>query len=99
MTGKTLKFKPSFRYLPIASNTAGRDGEREVAEYLDNLTRRGNYVFHDIPANGFNIDHIVVSTHGIFTLETKAYSKPEHGDAYFGVKKPGFRSKPAGLSE
>lgn len=65
----------------LTSLRLGLDGEREVAEYLDNLTRRGSYVFHDIPANGFNIDHVVVSSHGIFTLETKTYSKPSKGEA------------------
>jgi hypothetical protein len=58
----------------------GRESEREVAEYLDNLTRRGCYVFHDIREPNFNIDHIVISTYGIFTIETKAYSKPIQGE-------------------
>jgi hypothetical protein len=67
--------------IQLKNLTLGRDGEREVAEYLDNLTRRGCYVFHDVIGDNFNIDHVVVSNHGIFTLETKAYSKPIHGEA------------------
>jgi hypothetical protein len=56
----------------IQNYKLGRDGEREVAEYFDDLTRKGSYVFHDVPGDKLNIDHIVVSKHGIFTLETKA---------------------------
>ena len=60
----------------------GRDGEREVAEYLDNLTRKGCYVFHDVITLGkFNIDHVIVSKYGVFALETKTYSKPSIGEA------------------
>ena len=60
----------------------GREGEREVAEYLDNLTRKGCYVFHDIVTpEKFNIDHIIVSKYGVFALETKTYSKPDKGEA------------------
>jgi hypothetical protein len=60
----------------------GRDGEREVAEYLDNLTRKGCYVFHDIVTpEKFNIDHVIVSKYGVFALETKTYSKPSIGKA------------------
>jgi hypothetical protein len=28
-----------------------------------------------LPADGFNIDHVVLSTHGIFAVETKGYTK------------------------
>ena len=33
-------------------------------------------MFHDFPADGFNIDHIVVGSKGAFTVKTKAGSKP-----------------------
>ena len=36
----------------------------------------GNYVYHDFPADKFNIDHIVVGRSGIFAVETKVRSKP-----------------------
>jgi hypothetical protein len=32
-------------------------------------------VFHDIPGEGFNLDHVVISTHGIYAIETKTLSK------------------------
>jgi Nuclease-related domain len=33
-------------------------------------------VLHDIPALGFNLDHVVISTHGIYAIETKTRTKP-----------------------
>lgn len=59
----------------------GRDGERAVAEYLDLLREDGFRVLHDIVGEGFNLDHVVISQHGIFTVETKTISKPKNGKA------------------
>ena len=59
----------------------GRDGERIVAEQLDALKEQGFHVIHDLTGDGFNIDHVVVSPKGIFTVETKTYSKPKKGNA------------------
>lgn len=52
----------------------GIDGEKEVANVLWSLSD-DYYVFHDVVLgkNG-NIDHVVVSKNGIFTIETKAFS-------------------------
>jgi hypothetical protein len=58
----------------------GRDGERAVGEFLERLRSDGAHVFHDIPAEGFNLDHVVISPHGIYVIETKTLSKPI-GDA------------------
>jgi hypothetical protein len=54
----------------------GRDGERVVGQFLERLRDGGGQVFHDIPGDGFNLDHVVVSTHGIYAIETKTLSKP-----------------------
>jgi len=54
----------------------GRDGERVVGQYLDGLREAAARVFHDIPGEEFNLDHVVISTHGIFIVETKTCSKP-----------------------
>lgn len=59
----------------------GRDGERAVGQFLEELRHNGHRVFHDILADQFNVDHVVISTKGIYTIETKTYSKPLHGDA------------------
>lgn len=54
----------------------GRDGERAVGQYLDGLREAAARVFHDIPGGEFNLDHVVISRHGIFVVETKTCSKP-----------------------
>ncbi len=59
----------------------GREGERAVGQFLETLRADGCVVFHDIIAENFNLDHVVVSKKGIFTIETKTYSKPEKGEA------------------
>jgi Nuclease-related domain len=58
---------------------AGYDAELAVGQELDQLMRRGAYVFHDVPADNFNIDHVVVSGQGIFAVETKGFTKPKRG--------------------
>ena len=68
----------------IRNYKLGRDGERAVAERLENLVRRtGCYIYHDVVLEinrvKFNIDHIIVSTYGIFVVETKTRSKPVTG--------------------
>ena len=59
----------------------GRDGERIVAEQLDVLREKGYRILHDIVGENFNIDHVIISTKGIFLIETKTYSKPNDMDA------------------
>lgn len=58
----------------------GYFGELVTAEALSRLMPEGNYVFHDFPADNFNIDHIVVGPAGVFAIETKARSKILSGD-------------------
>ena len=36
-------------------------------------------IHHDIIGDGFNIDHILISTKGVYLIETKTYSKPLKG--------------------
>lgn len=54
---------------------AGHDAEVAVGQELDQLMREGAAVFHDLPADGFNIDHVVISRRGVFAVETKGYTK------------------------
>jgi hypothetical protein len=54
----------------------GRDGERVVGQFLERLRDGGGQVFHDIPGEGFNLDHVVISEHGLYAIETKTISKP-----------------------
>ena len=41
----------------------------------------GTAVYHDFLADGFNIDHIVIGPTGVFTINTKAVSKPKDPNA------------------
>jgi hypothetical protein len=54
----------------------GRDGERVVGQYLEGLREAGARIFHDVPGDGFNLDHVVISGRGIYVIETKTISKP-----------------------
>jgi hypothetical protein len=57
---------------------AGYDAELAVGQELDQLMRQGAAVFHDIPADNFNIDHVVISSEGVFAVETKGFTKSKH---------------------
>lgn len=45
-------------------------GEQLVAEELNQLLNSGYRVFHDVPCQGYNIDHVVVGPTGVFAVET-----------------------------
>ncbi len=60
----------------------GLEGERGVGLYLNRLWSETSFVFHDLQGtwkngNKFNIDHLVVSTKGVFVFETKTLSKDD----------------------
>jgi len=71
----------------IKSFVLGRKGERIVAEIFDNFRSQGVVIFHDIVAENFNIDHVILTTHGIFTVETKTFSKPPKGEITYKDEK------------
>ncbi len=54
----------------------GFKGERVVGEELNQLLASGFKVFHDVPFEGFNIDHVLVGTPGLYAIETKTRRKP-----------------------
>jgi len=54
----------------------GYEGEVYTGQELNFLMRSGAWVYHDIPYKYGNIDHIVISTGGVFAVETKAVRKP-----------------------
>lgn len=54
----------------------GFDAESAAGQELNQLMRSGFWVFHDFPADKFNIDHIVIGKSGVFAVETKGRSKP-----------------------
>jgi hypothetical protein len=48
------------------------EAEVVVGRELERLRATGYHVYHDFPADQFNIDHIVVGTKGVFVVETIA---------------------------
>jgi hypothetical protein len=49
----------------------GYEGELAVGQELNQLMRQGYLVYHDFPADRFNIDHIIVGAKGVFAVETR----------------------------
>lgn len=57
-----------------------RDGlvaERVTGMQLNRLIAQGCTVIHDLPCEGFNIDHVVIAPKGVFAVETKSFRKPK----------------------
>lgn len=54
----------------------GFDGERFVGEELSRLIAAGFEIYHDVPFDGFNMDHVLVGKPGVFVVESKTKSKP-----------------------
>ena len=67
---------PEMRNLKLAA-----EGEKAVGQYLERLRVQGYEVFHDIPASGFNVDHVILGPTGAYTIETKTWRKPQRGDS------------------
>lgn len=63
----------------------GRDGERAVAQYLEWFRTAGFFVFHDVPNGDANVDHVLIGSKGIYTIETKTLSKPLRGECKVSV--------------
>jgi hypothetical protein len=81
---RVIRLRPRLRALRL-----GIDGERAVGQFLDRLREQGYQAFHDVLADGFNLDHVLVGPGGVFAIETKTWSKPLRGDArisFDGVK-------------
>lgn len=59
----------------------GIEGEKAVGQFLEGLRGSGYHVFHDLIGDGFNVDHVLIGPAGVFTIETKTWSKPVRGEA------------------
>lgn len=73
----------------IRNNRLGLDCEIAVGQCLENVVRPENSlyrVYHDVPFDGFNIDHLAVTPTGVFVIETKGRSKPINSDGKKGFK-------------
>jgi hypothetical protein len=73
---RITRFIPKMRALRL-----GAEGEKAVGQYLERLRAKGYDVFHDLVAPGFNVDHVLIGPAGVFTVETKTWSKPARGEA------------------
>ncbi|PPD55670.1 MAG: hypothetical protein CTY10_06790 [Methylotenera sp.] len=60
-----------------AKLSLGYDAELAVGQELNSMMRDGYWVFHDVPAENYNIDHVVVGAAGVFAIETKGRAKPK----------------------
>ncbi|WP_298768299.1 nuclease-related domain-containing protein [uncultured Shewanella sp.] len=58
----------------------GYTAELATASELVRLQAVGYQVFHDIQADNFNIDHLIVGPNGVFAIETKGRYKRLIGD-------------------
>ena len=58
----------------------GLDGELATAEELNQLMRDGCRVFHDVPIQYGNVDHVVVSPSGVYAVNTKMLGKRPKGN-------------------
>ena len=64
-------FRSYYRLKKRRNLRLGYEGEIAVGQELNQLMLQGKHVYHDFPADKFNIDHIVVGRSGIFAVETK----------------------------
>jgi hypothetical protein len=58
----------------------GLDAEAAIGQELNQLMLNGYRVYHDLQADKFNIDHIVIGHNGVFAVETKGRAKPKETD-------------------
>lgn len=61
----------------IINHHKGLEGERYVGTKLERLSSNSTFIFHDIDCGKFNIDHVVISTKGIFTIDAKNWTLPD----------------------
>ena len=58
----------------------GLAAERMTAQELNRLVGSGCQVLHDVPGDGFNLDHVVIGPRAVFMVETKSFRKPPKSD-------------------
>lgn len=56
---------------------AAYDSQVAVAQELNQLMRDGYHVYHNVPGDNFDIDHVIVGHTGVFAVETKTRAKPK----------------------
>ncbi|MFA7267729.1 MAG: nuclease-related domain-containing protein [Sterolibacterium sp.] len=76
---QVVRIGPKLRTLRQAE-----EGEKAVGQFLERLREQGYQVFHDVLGDGFNVDHVIIGPAGVFTIETKTWSKPRQGSPKIG---------------
>jgi hypothetical protein len=73
LVGWRLRFRPSEQ---ARTWQRGAAGERRTARLLDQLTRDGFVVFHDLamPGSDANVDHLVIGPTGLFVIDSKQWT-------------------------
>ena len=66
-------------YRSLKEVREGLDGELATGQELDRLMRHGCRIFHDVPAPGSNIDHVVVGPTGVMAVETRSRVRTDRG--------------------
>jgi hypothetical protein len=59
----------------------GLKAELYTAQELNRLMTFGCTVVHDLPAEHFNIDHVVIGPRAVYAIETKSVRKPRANDS------------------
>lgn len=68
-------FKTWKNFSKLTKLRLGHAAEIATANELIGLQALGYQVFHDVQADGFNIDHLVIGKNGVFSIETKGRHK------------------------
>ncbi len=76
----------------VAQLKQGRDGERAVGQFLERFRTEGFQIFHDVITRDANIDHVLIGTRGIYTIETKTISKPVRGECKIVATQSGVKA-------
>lgn len=76
--GLLVKYSYSIykRFRLIPPLRLGYECEVAVGQELDLLMLQGYRIYHDIEAEGFNIDHLAIGPNGVFAIETKGRRRP-----------------------
>ncbi len=65
----------------VGALRTGLVAELEVGYYVNQLMHLGYYVLHDVPGDGFHIDHIAVGHNGVFVIATNGQHQPRGSGA------------------
>lgn len=60
---------------------SGLVAELEVGYHVNQLMHQGYYVLHDVPGDGFHIDHVAVGHNGVFVIAANGQHQPRGSGA------------------